>query len=831
MMAAADPSCPFNSQCFCRWRSCCSPRIPRVAPGRDYECMPAGADDSPAWSLLVGFISISAGNSNSLRLHRFHVARSGRVLGRSGDALEILADGVDHEGKDAASQTWAVVATPSPDGRSTCLFSKVVPLADLRRNPPLRPLRLHPSLDAGGGVTVSPLPALPDRHPIRPISAAGDLWAPYLSEEFGPSCPSRLVMLRLDSGAGEWVEAAAIDLPHGRQMPEGVMRSGRTLQGYAVVGRTILLSLQPSHLFFAFDCSARAWAAVATAETKHARFKHSETQHTHYVPISDRGVYVEEDDTIYFLSGSFVNAYKLCRDHGQGQYRMAPPTRVDRVCPFGPDDGYGFLTHLGGRLMCSVWISVSLRCNCDALHVLITTFRVKGNNGSNREPFVPSGLKIIHSTCRRLDMLPNRPRESDSEFCFLQEFHDGSEMPLAKKKRETPMAPSTLLQVMEVATSSSVEESSKMRACCRKFLNELPYSTAIMLEGSAIQTNKTLYIICQLASCSAVYKITILDGRLPCHDKTLKPLCTMDTFICDDDEYELMNRPAPPWHFVCNTEYIYAVPRIKNEIYEYSLNHGTVDLVPAKRPDGAKLSIALVLQVGGTTIGISDTLQGVYHLHHRHGWKYRGTYGSFDIEKKVDLRGYVVLSNDSFMVYDGNTNCCFLLDLQMDRWSVVLPFVELTRSLEQQTEPLQRRCWGGGFLSGRSVLVEGFIYTCGDGGLAACELIEDGESWFLGDQIDLQFPWRKYWERDQMCFDYVGRDAISGNIMFCVVQGHNNDYDPHHGVPMRITTVQVRTERTQDGKLRPEIINHVDISTCFCDRDEGKVWTSNCFAV
>ncbi|KAL6631388.1 hypothetical protein ACP70R_028238 [Stipagrostis hirtigluma subsp. patula] len=754
---AADPTCAFNTLCFCRWRSFCSSRIPFVAPGRDYECMPAGADDSPAWSLLVGFLSIADGNTNSLRLHRFRVARSGRVLGRSGDALEILDGDVDYEGKDAPSQTSAVAATPGPDGRSTCLFCRVVRLADLGGAAPLRPLQLYPNLNAGGSITVSPLPALPpERRPIRPISAAGDLWAPYLAEVFGPT---HLVMLRLDNDAGQWVEAAAIDLPHGRQEPQGVMRGGRILQGYAVVRRTILLSLQPSHLFFAFDCSARAWAAVATAETKD----------TYYLPISDRGVYVEEDDAIYFLHGSLVSAYRLCQDHEQSQYRIAPPTRVDCVCPFRHDDGYGFLTHLGGRLMCSVWISVSLGCNCDTLHVLITTFRVKGNNGGNREPFVPSGIEIMHSTCRRLDISPNRPWESICEFCFLQEYDDGTEMRFAEKKRQNALAPSMTLQGMEVPTSSNVVESSKMRACCRKFLNEMPCTTSVMLEGSAIQTNKTLYIVCQLASCSTVYKITILDGRLPCHDKALKPLCTIDTFVCDD-EYELMNRPSP-WHFVCNSEYIYAVPRIESEIYEFSLHHGTVNLVPAKRPVGVKLSIALVLQVGGTVIGISDTLQGVYHLHHRHGWTYRSTYASFDIQRKVDLHGYVVLSNDSFMVYDGDTNCCFLLDLQMDRWSVVLPFVELTRSVEHEIEPLQSRCWGSGYISGRSVFVEGFIYTCGDGGLAACELVEDGDSLFLGDQIDLRFLWRKYWERDQMCFDYVGRDTVSGNIMFCVAQG------------------------------------------------------------
>jgi hypothetical protein len=163
------------------------------------------------------------------------------------------------------------------------------------------------------------------------------------------------------------------------------MLAGRVLDGYAVVGCTILLSLLPSlkpdHLFFAFDCSTCTLSAVATEAFK-----------TRYTPIHGRGVYVEEDDTIYFLSGSFVCAYKLC--HHQGQYQMALPTKVDRLCPFG-EEGYGFLAYLGGRVMCAVWISVSLHCQCDALHVVITTFRVEGNSGINRDAFVPKGVQIL----------------------------------------------------------------------------------------------------------------------------------------------------------------------------------------------------------------------------------------------------------------------------------------------------------------------------------------------------------------------------------------------------------------------------------------------------
>jgi len=380
--------------------------------------MPAAADDRAAWSLLVGyFSSISLGES-LLRLHRFRVARSGRVLGRSGDALEIWDDvDYDYEAKDASSHISSVRATPGPDGRSLCLFCREIWLDDLDHIVSPRPLQLNLNLGAAAddrGITVSPLPGLPPElkpgMPTRPISAAGHLWAPYLTltKHYDPS---RLGMLRLDKDDGLWVEVASIDLT--RREDQGSLAGRRVLQGYAVVGSTILLSLrlsmQPSHRFFIFDCSTNTLAAVATTE---------DGRNSSYTPIHERGVYVEEDDTIYFLSGSDIYAYKLCKDQDQDQYRMAPPTRVDCLLPFFKE-GYALLTHLGGRIMCAVWIGMYFRCNCNTLHAVITTFVVKGNNGSNREMFVPEHVNILHSTCRQLDMSPCKPNDI-SEFCFVQ---------------------------------------------------------------------------------------------------------------------------------------------------------------------------------------------------------------------------------------------------------------------------------------------------------------------------------------------------------------------------------------------------------------------------
>ncbi|KAF8723732.1 hypothetical protein HU200_021701 [Digitaria exilis] len=298
-----------------------------------------------------------ASNTFFLRLHRFHVARSGRVLGRSSDALEVIGD-VDYVStKDASSQVTGVTATPGTDGSSSlCLFCKEICFADLKRIVPPRPLQLDLNLTGGGSkkITVSPLPGLPPElgpgMPTRPISAAGDLWAPYLTIHYGPC---RLVMLRLDKDVGQWVEVAAIDLPQEREMPN--LLTGRVVNGYAVVGdggrTTILLSLnprmQPDHPFFAFDCSTHTLASVVTDHRCR--------------PIHGRGVYVEEDDTIYSLGGSCICTHKLCQE--EGEYRMAEPVKVDCVCPFNKDEGYGFLTHLGGRVMCAVWISVDMSCN------------------------------------------------------------------------------------------------------------------------------------------------------------------------------------------------------------------------------------------------------------------------------------------------------------------------------------------------------------------------------------------------------------------------------------------------------------------------------------
>ncbi|RCV21247.1 LOW QUALITY PROTEIN: hypothetical protein SETIT_4G123800v2 [Setaria italica] len=252
-VADDDPDCTFG-RCLCSWLRSCSSRVPPVGPGRDYERVPIGADDSAARPLR-------------------------RVLGRSDDALEILDD-VDYDAKgDSAQISAAAAATPSPDGRSLalCLFCLDFGVPSGKVESPL----LLPELNADKRISLHPLPPLPPRPfmPIRPISAAGDLWAPGFLKHCGPTS---LVMLRLDKESEQWVQVAAMEAQH------------CVINGYAVTNN---------------NCStAYAWKCGQLV--------------TDYIPIRGRGVYVEEDDTIYLLCGSLVYAYKLCQDQDGCQYRM-----------------------------------------------------------------------------------------------------------------------------------------------------------------------------------------------------------------------------------------------------------------------------------------------------------------------------------------------------------------------------------------------------------------------------------------------------------------------------------------------------------------------------
>ncbi|OEL35482.1 hypothetical protein BAE44_0003498 [Dichanthelium oligosanthes] len=151
-VAGDDTGCTLG-RCFCCWLRSCSSRIPPVGPGRDYDRVPLGADDRAAWSLLIGFLPRSSAGTSLLRLRRFRVARSGRVLGRSDDALDILDD-VDYDARGVSAQIRTPAATPSANGRSLalCLFCQdfVSPVAKSSPRVPSSFLWIWSSTPAGG---------------------------------------------------------------------------------------------------------------------------------------------------------------------------------------------------------------------------------------------------------------------------------------------------------------------------------------------------------------------------------------------------------------------------------------------------------------------------------------------------------------------------------------------------------------------------------------------------------------------------------------------------------------------------------------------------------
>ncbi|VAI88532.1 hypothetical protein VPH35_129845 [Triticum aestivum] len=815
--AASDAaSCCSLYRCICCWRRACSPRIPRVAPGRDYFCMPAGADDQPAWSLVVGCRSLSLSFSDSaLRLHRFRVTRCGRVLGGSNDALEVLQD-VRAEDKKAPAEKWCLwtaSATQCPDGHSLCIFCEDFDPVNIRYSAPPQVLRLDVNAeDKLRKLSPMPRPPLEPHWRFLPISAAGQIWAAYVVEHQAYETFS--VGMQLLDEDGQW-ELAGGTLTISSKVVVPEWWGGRFLQGYVVLSdRAILLSFRQAE-FFIFSCHSLAWTQVIT--------QHINT----YIPIRGHGVYIKEDNTVYMLYNNDIYAYEL-RKPGQKEFRrlsyqdgqlleLQPPVKVDSVCPFS---GYGFLTQLDRRLLCSVWIGRGGdNCSCNCPHVLISTFLVN-----------PKGIEILHSTCRRLDMLPNNFDLAHSyEYCFLQaceeDYNQGKQ---------------AMLPVEDPIRSHIVESSETMLACCRKFLFGTQFPGCVVLEEPAIRINKDLYIVCQVGSHSVVYKTEIVNGRLKqgCHDNPLGQAFTTETFprtggttetvIPAGDDCHVLDRLSEQhshWHVLCSSSFIHAISCTQDDIHVFNLSYKAHGHSTITRP--ATDPFVMVVQVGHETIALTANLQVFCHTASK--WAQYKIDGSLVHNWKVNLSGYAVLSDNSFIVSDTETRSCLLLDVRTKRWCVVMPAYRFCRDRLFNTAVEAP-------LNGRSVFVEGFIYTCSTGGLAAYDLFEKGDSMYLDDPIFLPFTWPKSWESDMMCLDYVAKDRISGAIIFCVVQGENLDCSSgwlpscsrRHRV--HITTVQVKTETT-NGKMKPVRIDHVDVGTCFIDENKGLVSTRCCFAV
>lgn len=187
------------------------------------------------------------------------------------------------------------------------------------------------------------------------------------------------------------------------------------------------------------------------------------------------------------------------------------------------------------------------------------------------------------------------------------------------------------------------------------------------------------------------------------------------------------------------------------------------------------------------------------------------------------ISGYVAVNDDSFIVCDALTCSCLLFDLGVKQWRVVMPWAAFAEDLPR-TSPT--KCP----LNGRCVFVDGFIYTCRDGGLAAYQLLDEDHSVYLSKPIFLPFSWLvDDCVGQDMCLDYAGNDVDSGAILFYVVQLQSGYPPPKHDV--QITIVQVKTKATPSSKKREPLgVAPVDCVTRFIHHKEA-VDTRCCFAL
>jgi hypothetical protein len=402
-------------------------------PGRDYVCIAApahggGADHRPLCSVLVGCTSFGGPFRHNLRLHRFRVAQSGRVIGQSDDLLEPLfgvspsdVPSIGHA-DDGQTEFDDAMAALGPDGKHLyiicvhrpVLSSDVASCGGGRATEivvfPPKVFRVDT-----GDMSLSPMRPLPfTRASYEAISAHGALWVPVvLLTKAVENCPSewRLFIYRLvevDDDDGSWVEVTSADFQY--ELSRGFRYGGTLIQGYAVISdRFILLSFIDS-TFFCFDCANGTLAPVTTEESS------SSTLLLHqYVPISGKGVHFE--GAIYFIRGTKLFAYRYSPLDPRP---LAPPLEIDTIWPYD-EEGYGFVVHLAGHILCAVWINMKRRCGCTTRHVLITTFNIGGHTHGTG-CFIPSDVEVLHSTCRRIGMLrTEEPRpECYDFFCFLQ---------------------------------------------------------------------------------------------------------------------------------------------------------------------------------------------------------------------------------------------------------------------------------------------------------------------------------------------------------------------------------------------------------------------------
>ena len=104
-----------------------------------------------------------------------------------------------------------------------------------------------------------------------------------------------------------------------------------------------------------------------------------------------------------------------------------------------------------------------------------------------------------------------------------------------------------------------------------------------------------------------------------------------------------------PWHFLCDSRSIYAVPSVEDKIYSCRFNQGIssrfnrgiINHIDSTWPIG--VAFRLVVRLGIKLVAISDTLRDVYHFFEGI-WMHHETFGPPGLDTEVSLSGYVVLS-------------------------------------------------------------------------------------------------------------------------------------------------------------------------------------------
>ncbi|XP_071684968.1 uncharacterized protein [Lolium perenne] len=386
--------------------------------------------------------------------------------------------------------------------------------------------------------------------------------------------------------------------------------------------KLILVSFAQYGLFFTFATDSGTWTRVLTDTDK--------TRSQRYLPILHRAIYVQHHKAVYFLMDNAIYAYKLTYqkdDQGgmQQQLKLDLPVLIDFVCPFKSDHGYGLLTRLSSHLMCAVWISLASydKCPCHNLHAIVTTFYLH----DAQDP-AQGGIKVLHSTYRRLDMAPNPA--ANQQFCFLQEYEDQGSVALQQRGEEEE----------GLTCSQQVEHPSKMLSCCRRMMKmrstppsgpsrtlqvDPPSRQQVCSSSHAVPVKpattttikKDLIIICQAGSRSVIYQTGAMDDDV----KPLEPCYAAD--VGDHD-----------WHFFQSGSKIHAVSSIRASMLEFSLNKDRKTFErPVRRPSAAPL--VEKRHISFTTVGAP----AVDRIHDR-------TSNQTVLEKEQPVRMCAIVSTD-----------------------------------------------------------------------------------------------------------------------------------------------------------------------------------------